>query len=157
MCIRDRQSTWDGDSVTVREVVEKIHLFWPKVEFIIAQNKTAVHEANLLKLDCSKAHQKLKWHGVWNCDTTFQKTIQWYRDFYEKNAVSSLDDLSLYIENAKAKDLEWTKQQKLNSQRLIFLKKQKNITRWHMIILIRSLFQANQDQIMPDGCLINMR
>jgi CDP-glucose 4,6-dehydratase len=99
----------DGDSVTVREVVEKIHLLWPKVEFIIAQNKTAVHEANLLKLDCSKAHQKLKWHGVWNCDTTFQKTIQWYRDFYEKNAVSSLDDLSLYIENAKAKNLEWTK------------------------------------------------
>ncbi len=99
----------DSGSITVGEVVNKIHCFWSKVEFKIAENATALHEANLLKLDCSKAHQQLKWRGVWDCDTTIQRTVQWYRNFYEKDVVSSMDDLSLYIADAKAKDVEWTK------------------------------------------------
>lgn len=99
----------DNGAITVREVVEYIKQAWPKIDYKPGNRKNAVHEANLLKLDCSKAHTKLNWRNVWDSKMTFKKTVEWYRDFYEKNTISSSDDLSSYIKDAKTKGLEWTK------------------------------------------------
>jgi CDP-glucose 4,6-dehydratase len=99
----------DNGSISVQEVVENIKQFWPKIDYKLGNCKNAVHEANLLKLDCSKAHIKLKWQGVWDSKMTFKRTVEWYHDFYEKKVISSNDDLVLYIEDAKTKGLEWTK------------------------------------------------
>ncbi|NNJ32824.1 CDP-glucose 4,6-dehydratase [Lacrimispora defluvii] len=35
------------------------------------------HEANFLKLDCSKIKTKLKWEPVWNVETAIEKIIDW--------------------------------------------------------------------------------
>jgi CDP-glucose 4,6-dehydratase len=99
----------DNGSITVREVVENIKCFWSKIDYKLGNCPNAIHEANLLKLDCSKAHSKLKWQAVWDSEMTFRKTVEWYHDFYEKNTISSSDDLHSYIEDAKRKGLEWTK------------------------------------------------
>jgi CDP-glucose 4,6-dehydratase len=99
----------DNGSVTVREVVENIKKFWPKISYTLAECRDAVHEANLLKLDCSKAHIKLKWRGVWNNLKTFEKTVEWYRSFYERNRILSVEDLNAYIKDAENRGLEWTK------------------------------------------------
>ncbi len=99
----------DNGSITVQEVVKNIKQFWPKIDYQLGNCKNAVHEANLLKLDCSKAHIKLKWQAVWDSKMTFQKTVEWYHYFYEKNKITSNNDLSSYIEDAKRKGLEWTK------------------------------------------------
>ena len=99
----------DDNSITVQEVVENIKSFWPEIDYKLGSSTNAVHEANLLKLDCGKAHEKLNWRGVWDSKMTFQKTVEWYRNFYEKNIISSGDDLDAYIEDAKNKGLEWTK------------------------------------------------
>lgn len=37
------------------------------------------HEANYLKLDCSKAKTKLGWHSRWNLETALKSTAVWYK------------------------------------------------------------------------------
>ena len=65
------------------------------------------HEAGLLKLDCSKAYMLLKWRDVWDSDTTFKKTVNWYKNYYEKNKILTEEDLNAYIEDAREKGIEW--------------------------------------------------
>ncbi len=36
-----------------------------------------VHEANFLKLDCSKLKKNFNWRPVWNIEKTVEKTVQW--------------------------------------------------------------------------------
>jgi CDP-glucose 4,6-dehydratase len=62
-----------------------------------------------LKLECSKAHVLLKWRDVWDSDTTFEKTVKWYRAFYEEQKILTNDDLDEYIRDAAKKGLIWTK------------------------------------------------
>ena len=37
------------------------------------------HEAQLLRLDCSKANTKLGWVPLWHLDRTLNETIEWYK------------------------------------------------------------------------------
>jgi CDP-glucose 4,6-dehydratase len=62
-----------------------------------------------LKLDCSKAITLLKWKPVWNINSTIEKTVRWYKAFYEKGDILTYQDLEDYINDAKNKDIEWTK------------------------------------------------
>lgn len=38
-----------------------------------------LHEANLLQLNCDKAHQQLGWYPRWHVDQALAATAQWYR------------------------------------------------------------------------------
>ena len=42
-------------------------------------NSKQPHEANFLKLDCSKAANRLKWHPQWRLEQTLEQIIQWHR------------------------------------------------------------------------------
>lgn len=98
----------DEENVTVENVVQKVKKHWGKIDYEINLDPNQPHEANLLKLDCSKAHIHLKWKDVWNSETTFEKTVLWYKYFYENNQVSTQSDLEMYILDAKKKNLEWS-------------------------------------------------
>jgi CDP-glucose 4,6-dehydratase len=41
------------------------------------------HEATFLKLDISKAYQKLKWYPIWDAQKAVEKSIEWYKKFYQ--------------------------------------------------------------------------
>ncbi|MCF6768112.1 CDP-glucose 4,6-dehydratase [Thiotrichales bacterium 19S11-10] len=41
------------------------------------------HEANLLQLNCDKAHALLNWHPRWNVEDTLKYTAQWYKRLSE--------------------------------------------------------------------------
>ena len=83
---------------------------WDKIDYEINSDSNQLHEANLLKLDCSKAHILLKWRDVWNSQTTFEKTVNWYKSYYEENKnILTSQDLDSYVYDAKDKDLEWSK------------------------------------------------
>lgn len=41
------------------------------------------HEANLLQLNCDKAHQILRWYPRWSVDKTLAATAGWYRAVHE--------------------------------------------------------------------------
>jgi CDP-glucose 4,6-dehydratase len=48
------------------------------------------HEANLLQLNCDKAHQLLGWYPRWNSDETLKATAYWYKKFLEGDDVEGL-------------------------------------------------------------------
>ncbi|RXJ79191.1 CDP-glucose 4,6-dehydratase [Arcobacter sp. F2176] len=98
----------DEGSITVEEVVKNVKKYWDKIDYEINQDQNQLHEANLLKLDCSKAHIQLKWNDVWDSNSTFKKTVTWYKEFYENKQISTLSDLLSYINDAKEKKVEWT-------------------------------------------------
>ena len=97
----------DEGSITVEEVVKHIKRYWKKIDYELNNSKDHPHEANLLKLDCSKAHIKLKWQNVWDSQKTFEITTNWYKTFYEKNSISTKKDLECYIADAKSKKIVW--------------------------------------------------
>lgn len=97
----------DEGSITVEEVVEKVRKYWNKIDYKINQSPEQLHEANLLKLDCSKAYIKLKWKNVWDSDITFEKTVIWYRSFYKTQEIQTEQNLQEYICDAKIKQIEW--------------------------------------------------
>jgi len=98
----------DEGSITVETVVKKVKRHWNKIDYKINRDANHPHEANLLKLDCSKAHILLQWKDVWGSDKTFEKTVKWYRAYYEENQKVMTDqDLRDYVGDAKAKNIVW--------------------------------------------------
>ncbi|MBE3022571.1 CDP-glucose 4,6-dehydratase [Campylobacter sp. 7477a] len=92
----------------VGEVLIELKKHWDKVEFKFETNSKNPHEANLLKLDCSKANIKLGWRPTWDSKIAFKKTISWYKSYYENSAeVLTKSDLESYIKDARIKKMEW--------------------------------------------------
>jgi len=94
-------------TMTVQEVVELTKRCWEVIDHEIGQHTDNLREAKLLKLDCSKAHTHLRWKRVWNTQTTFELTIEWYRQYYEKKSIVSLSHLAKYLEDARNNQVEW--------------------------------------------------
>jgi len=99
----------DEGSITVEEVVKNVKEHWNSIDYEINQNKNQPHEANLLKLDCSKAHIILKWKATWNTQKTFEKTVKWYKAYYIDKLIFTQGDLQEYVQDAKNQNIEWTK------------------------------------------------
>ena len=66
------------DHLTVKELVEMAIKTWQSGEWKDTSDKNQVHEANLLKLDISKAKQMLNWQPKLNAATAIEWTIKWY-------------------------------------------------------------------------------
>lgn len=96
----------DGN-VTVGEIAEQVKKAWPKIDYKIQISPDQPHEADMLRLDCSKARTKLQWAPVWDGKTAVEKTAQWYRAFHESNDVQSLNNLHHYRADAKSKQIPW--------------------------------------------------
>jgi len=45
-----------------------------------------------LKLDCSKAHQKLEWRPKLNLNTTLEWVIEWYRGYCNNSNLKELTE-----------------------------------------------------------------
>lgn len=104
----------DEGNITVEEVVKNVKKHWNKINYVINKDSKQLHEANLLKLDCSKANIQLKWKNVWNSNTTFEKTVKWYQSYYcENKNLLTKNDLNNYIKDAKSKNIEWAINEKL--------------------------------------------
>jgi len=95
-------------SITVQKVVEEVKEHWDKIDYSIEKSEKNPHEANLLKLDCSKANTLLEWKSVWDSKMTFAKTVTWYKAFYQDKEVSTLDNLQAYVMDANNKKMPWT-------------------------------------------------
>ena len=98
----------DEDHRNVLAIVRELQKHWSSIAYQIATDEKNPHEANLLKLDCSKAYAKLKWKQVWDSSTTFAKTAQWYREYYESVSVCSEKQLEEYITDAKRNQISWS-------------------------------------------------
>ncbi|MBF0103090.1 MAG: CDP-glucose 4,6-dehydratase [Desulfobacterales bacterium] len=99
----------DGN-LTVGEIASQMKKVWPKIDYEISRIPDHAHEANMLRLDCSKSHIKMQWTPVWDGKSAVEKTALWHRAFYESNEVRSIEDLHRYIADAKNKHISWTKE-----------------------------------------------
>ena len=97
----------DNDALTVREVLERLKLQWHGFQYIIESSEDQPHEAGMLKLDSSRARQKLGWRPVWDCDQAISQTVKWYHAFYEKGIASSRGDLESYLQTARSMGASW--------------------------------------------------
>lgn len=97
----------DEGNINVENVVKNSKRYWNAIDYEVDANQNRHHEARLLKLDCSKSHTYLKWKEVWNSDKTFEKTVEWYREFYENKTILTDEHLESYVSDAKKKNIEW--------------------------------------------------
>lgn len=73
----------DNDAKPVEWIVKKMCAKWGPNSSYIVDKGNHPHEANYLKLDCSKAKLKLGWHPKWNLGQALDKIIEWtlaYKD-----------------------------------------------------------------------------
>lgn len=64
---------------TVQEVADGISAALGLERAVPVPSTRGVHEAQLLQLNCDKAHQLLNWFPRWDVDKTIDATAQWYR------------------------------------------------------------------------------
>ena len=96
----------DGNR-SVGDVLSSMKKEWPALDWKITRSPQP-HEANLLYLDSSKAHQHLKWEPVWSIDESITETATWYRTFLEQNKVISSAQLADYIKKAQSAGVKWS-------------------------------------------------
>lgn len=70
----------DHDCRPVEYIVSTLHKFMPKHRGVeVVGNMGQPHEANFLKLDCSKIKSQLKWSPKFNLETALKFTADWYQ------------------------------------------------------------------------------
>jgi len=94
--------------IEVETVVKDIKKIWNRFEYVIDTNSKNLHEAKLLKLDCSKAHTMLQWSSVWNFEKALEGTVRWHRKYLENREIDSMKDIEKYIKDAQMKNVVWT-------------------------------------------------
>ncbi|MGL4108632.1 CDP-glucose 4,6-dehydratase [Clostridium sp. LP20] len=70
------------------------------------------HEANLLKLDISKAMAELKWQPVYNVEAAVKNTIDWYKKYYDNKFADmkqfTINQIREYVQEANKKKILWS-------------------------------------------------
>lgn len=81
---------------TVHEVAEKIiaHLNKGRIEITGSLNQP--HEANLLQLNCDKAHQLLGWFPRWRVEETLTATAEWYNVYLNNGDIETITRKQLH-------------------------------------------------------------
>lgn len=71
----------EEDSQQVKFVLEKIQKSWKQPISWALNDAIQPHEAHLLKIDSTKAREKLNWSSKLNLDEAINLTTEWYRSF----------------------------------------------------------------------------
>jgi CDP-glucose 4,6-dehydratase len=71
----------DHDAKTVEWVVSKFCEEWDNAPGYVIEKGPHLHEANYLKLDCSKAMTELGWLPKWDVETAIYKVIHWTKQY----------------------------------------------------------------------------
>ena len=94
-----------GSHLTVAAMADRLVKYWGDGSWEDLSDSKVVHEANLLKLNCDKAHYNLNWNSVLSIDECLQMTIDWYKKYYLKTRGTNIYKLCIeqihnYMERA---------------------------------------------------------
>ena len=95
------------DCIYTGELVSLFCKSWQKyVGYEIAwenRNESGPHEANFLKLDCSRFKKTFNWTPVWHIDKAIDKTVEWYSDYRNQQDIKTVlkRQLKEYIRDYK--------------------------------------------------------
>lgn len=85
-----------SDCLKTWEVCELFCQIWGKhVSWEEKKLDGQMHEANLLRLDTSKAKSKLGWRPVWDAKRAVEEAVQWYRAFFEGEDMQAFTELQI--------------------------------------------------------------
>ncbi len=71
----------EDDSLPVEAIVKILCRLWGANGIYEVDQGEHPHEANYLRLDCSKARTMLKWQPRWNLTTALEETIEWIKAY----------------------------------------------------------------------------
>ncbi len=79
----------DCDCVTTGELADIFCKAWGEgAAWKNVAEQNAPHEANFLKLDCSKIKSVLGWKPRWHISTAIQKTVEWSKAYLQKGDIN---------------------------------------------------------------------
>lgn len=93
----------DNDVKTVEWIVKSICKRWGVGAFYELDCGSHPHEAQCLKLDCSKAKQKLQWSPNWSLEYSLDKIVEWVQAYKANSDMLSIcvKQVCEYIKDAE--------------------------------------------------------
>ena len=100
----------DSMNYSVGELIRTIGNFETKGSYKFEENQKKPHEANILKLDISKAIKYLKWKPVLEFEKAVELTTTGYlNDLAGKPAFTNrIETINIYIQEAKKQNIGWS-------------------------------------------------
>lgn len=80
----------DKDSHDVAWIVEHFVSSWGEADWSVEKDAENLHEAGLLRLDCSKARKELNWHPAIELEQAMGWIADWYRCYYDRRDVEAI-------------------------------------------------------------------
>lgn len=80
----------ESDCITTGDICNLFVRKWQEDAKWKATDYNGPHEANFLKLDCSKAKSVLNWKPIWNVATAVQKTVEWSKAYYGNQEIEKI-------------------------------------------------------------------
>ncbi|UCE95026.1 MAG: CDP-glucose 4,6-dehydratase [Flavobacteriaceae bacterium] len=77
----------EADAIPVELLVEKICSKWGSNASFQSDDSYQPHEANHLKLDCTKSHKRLGWLPRWNLDKAIDFVIEWTKSYQNGQSI----------------------------------------------------------------------
>ena len=98
---------------TVEDLIKELVKTWKDGQWIILdEDDNKKKESTVLKLNCDKAFDYLKWHASLSFEETVELTAEWYKAFYNnENDMYNMtvQQIYKYTELARNRGLFWTK------------------------------------------------
>lgn len=88
----------DSDAKSVQWIVERVAEAWGRPEAWTLDKSDQPHETISLKLDCSKAKERLGWRPRWSLDRALNAVSEWYRAYQAGKEIPQLmlDQITQY-------------------------------------------------------------
>lgn len=80
----------DIDCWKTRQIVEYFCEQWGNGIKWLVNSEQGMHEAGVLKLDCSKLKNKFGWKPVWNVEKSIEKTVEWVREYNNNGNIEKI-------------------------------------------------------------------
>ena len=89
----------DRDAKNVEWVTSTICQLWGEGASFSINNNPQPHEANYLKLDCSKAKAEMNWIPKWDIETTLKSIVDWNKALLNKEDIRKVteEQIDLYF------------------------------------------------------------
>jgi len=85
----------DTDAKSVAWIVENFVAGWGDANWHVEHDAENLHEAHILRLDCSKARKELNWRPVVDLELALKWIAHWYRAYYNQEDVLALSKQQL--------------------------------------------------------------
>lgn len=88
----------DEDCQAVESILNTINVYWSDCPGWKLDEEANPHEARFLKLDISKAKDKLNWTPKWNLESTIERIVDWNKAFVLKEDMRKycIDEIKAY-------------------------------------------------------------